>query len=126
LSASFELLTNAHENMYCHMFKKCVLLSFVYLPFRAVYNPSRDFYWHKTFHHSLLANGTHKTPSKGTYFKLRSMHNILNLPDLMIFTFRNEKSKSAAHNLNVFSSALYLISFVFSSLLARPCTYTLS
>nr|XP_036677773.1 uncharacterized protein LOC118878851 isoform X4 [Drosophila suzukii] len=30
----------------------------------AVYNPSRDFYWHKTFHHSLLANGTHKTPSK--------------------------------------------------------------
>nr|XP_036677771.1 uncharacterized protein LOC118878851 isoform X2 [Drosophila suzukii] len=32
----------------------------------AVYNPSRDFYWHKTFHHSLLANGTHKTPSKET------------------------------------------------------------
>jgi len=35
---------------------------FVYLPFRAVYNPLRDFYWHKTFHHPLSANGTHWTP----------------------------------------------------------------
>jgi len=77
---------------------------FVYLPFGAVYNPLRDFYWHKTFHHPLSAIGTHKIPSKFTNFKLRSMHNTINLmqhlPDFIIFTLRNEKSKSAAHNLN--------------------------
>jgi len=54
------------------------------------------------------------------------------LPDFIIFTLKNERSKSAAHNLNglplfnnlnrtnqVFLSPLYLISLKFSSLLAR-------
>jgi len=32
---------------------------FAYLPFRAVFHPLQDFYWRKTFHHPLSANGTH-------------------------------------------------------------------
>jgi len=60
----------------CKMRFICLI---VYLPFIAVLNPLQDFYWHKTFRHPLSANGTHWIPSKFTYYKLRSMHNILNL-----------------------------------------------
>jgi len=57
LSGSSESLAHDSENIYGHILKKMGFTSlFVYLPFRAVYNPLQDFYWHKIFHRPLSAN----------------------------------------------------------------------
>jgi len=51
---------------------------FVYLPFRAVHKPLRNFYWHKTFDHPLSANETHKTPSN-VLTKINAQHLLHNV-----------------------------------------------